>query len=191
MYKQIIHWLSSVMLLMTLAACAQGFSGKPAQPEMAATTLTGVGHLGSMTGIPQYFVDGHWGGNVPGWGGGGGSVCCVQLPAKKPSTPYTVTVQWRTCDISHIKFVDGRAVDPNAECIPSEHEATVPVHYADSELGNTAVHFLPGNKIEVWSSTKFSPNASNYPGPAYSRGPAPDYAPVIDEPSTAKTQGEK
>jgi len=189
MYKQVIRWLSALMLLMTLAACAQGFGSKPVEAEMASTTLTGVGHLGSMTGIPQYSVDGHWGGNVPGWGGGGGSVCCVQLPAKKPSTPYMVTVQWRTCDVSHIKFVDGKRVNPKDRCIPSEHEATVPVHYAEEKLGYLNVHFLPSNKVEVWSVNRLAPNAPDYPGPPYSRGPAPDYAPVIDTLSVTRQGG--
>src|SRR5450830_717554 len=192
LHHYLLRSLLPVLLALVVGACSQApLRSDPPPVSMMSTTLTGVGHLGRMTGIPQYFVNGYWGGNVPGGGGGGGSVCCVQLPAKIPSVPYMVTVQWRTCDVSHIKFVDGKRVNPKDRCIPSEHEATVPVHYADSELGNTAVHFLPGNKIEVWSSTRFSPNASNYPGPAYSRGPAPDYAPVVDEPSTAKTQGDK
>jgi len=186
------HCLFNAMLLMTLAACAQGGNGKLEAPDMVATTLTGVGHIGKMVGIPHFYVDGQWGGNVPGWGGGGSSVCCIKLPAQKPSMPYLVKVQWRSCDISHIKFVGGKAVDPDAQCVPSEHEATVPVHYfLPGGRGGSGlkIHFLPGNKVQAWY-TEHYPESSGYPGPAYSRGPAPDYAPVPDESSTEATQGD-
>jgi len=181
------HCLFNAMLLMTLAACAQGGNGKLEAPDMVATTLTGVGHIGKMVGIPHFYVDGQWGGNVPGWGGGGSSVCCIKLPAQKPSMPYLVKVQWRSCDISHIKFVGGKAVDPDAQCVPSEHEATVPVHFdvPTGKSSGTYVHFLPGNTVEVWVTRQY-PESSHYPGPAYSDGPAPDYAHIPEKPSTAQ-----
>ena len=189
-YRAVSRRLFMTIVLMSLAAYAQGGSSQLEAPDMVATTLTGVGHIGKMVGIPHFYVDGQWGGNVPGWGGGGSSVCCIKLPAQKPSMPYLVKVQWRSCDISHIKFVGGKAVDPDAQCVPSEHEATVPVHYTSESLDYVQVHFLPGNKVEVWSSN-IAAWGSRYPGPAYSRGPAPDYAPVPDELSTEATQGEK
>eukprot|EP01042_Synura_sphagnicola_P030679 gene30679-39526_t len=182
-YRAVSRRLFMTIVLMSLAAYAQGASDKLEAPDMVATTLTGVGHLGGSVGISEFYVNGRWGGSASGWGGGGGSVCCIQLPAQKPVVPYLVTVKWTSCDVHHIKFINGRSVDPDARCIKTKHEATVPVHYTSESLDYVQVHFLPGNKVEVWSSN-IAAWGSRYPGPAYSRGPAPDYAPVPDESST-------
>src|SRR5450830_428903 len=189
-YRAVSRRLFMTIVLMSLAAYAQGGSDKLEVPDMVATTLTGVGHLGGSGGISEIYVNG-WGGvSASGWGGGGCSFCCIQLPAQKPVAPYLVTVKWETCDVHHIKYVNGKRVDPDARCITAQHEATVPVHYTSESLDYVQVHFLPGNKVEVWSSN-IAAWGSRYPGPAYSRGPAPDYAPVPDELSTEATQGEK
>ena len=135
MYRQCISCLLSMGLSLTLEVSAQSRSDKLEAPDMVATTLTGVGHLGGSVGISEFYVNGRWGGSASGWGGGGGSVCCIQLPSQKPVVPYLVTVKWETCDTHHIKFVNGRSVDPNPRCITAQHEATVPVHY-----------FLPGGR---------------------------------------------
>jgi hypothetical protein len=146
---------------------------------MVGVSIAGVGHLGSMFGIPEFYVNGQWGGNAPGWGGGG--VCCVLLPSKVVE-PMIVKVTWQTCDATGIKFVNDRAVDPNARCKLAEHEASVPIHFA-VEPGDSSglnVHFLPGNRIEVWMARGY-PEGSLYPGPKYPSGPAPAYAPLPDE----------
>jgi hypothetical protein len=91
-----------------------------------------------------------------------------------------VTVKWETCDISHIKYVNNKKVNPEDRCKSSWHEQTVPVNFAEKELQYLYVHFLPGHRVEVWSS--FPGAASTlYKGPAYPRGPAPDYAPLPNE----------
>ena len=192
MYRQCISCLLSMGLSLTLEVSAQSRSDKLEAPDMVATTLTGVGHLGGSVGISEFYVNGRWGGSASGWGGGGGSVCCIQLPSQKPVVPYLVTVKWETCDVHHIEYVNGKRVDPDAQCVPSEHEATVPVHYfLPGGRGGSGlkIHFLPGNKVQAWY-TEHYPESSGYPGPAYSRGPAPDYAPVPDESSTEATQGD-
>jgi len=191
-YRAVSRRLFMTIVLMSLAAYAQGGSDKLEAPDMVATTLTGVGHLGGSVGISEFYVNGRWGGSASGWGGGGGSVCCIQLPAQKPVAPYLVTVKWETCDVHHIKYVNGKRVDPDARCITAQHEATVPVHYfLPGGRGGSGlkIHFLPGNKVQAWY-TEHYPESSGYPGPAYSRGPAPDYAPVLDESSTEATQGD-
>ena len=104
------------------------------------------------------------------------------LPKATVDQPSMVTVKWKTCDISHIKFVNNRAVDPDSRCTKEWHEATVPVHFADQQLGNLNVHFLPENKIEVWSVLSYAPYSPHYPGPAYPRSdPGPDYASPSDD----------
>jgi len=194
MRTSIVRWLLSALLLVTLAACStQRPEGDAAPVAMMPTSLSGVGHLGAHVGIPQFSVNGYWGGNVGGWGGGGGGVSGgFSLPAQKPSTPYMVTVKWETCDTRHNKYVNDQRVDPNARCIRTPHEAIVPVHFdvSTGKSGGTYVHFLPGNKVEVWV-TEMGPNASDYPGPAYPRGPAPDYAPSQEPAAVPTTPGAK
>jgi hypothetical protein len=175
---------SSLAVLCTatlMTACAAGFNDLVPQKDMVGVSIASIGHLGSMVGIPDFYVNGHWGGNNSGWGGGGGSVCCILLPVKAVE-PMMVNVTWQTCDISGIKFVNDRIVDPTQQCKEEEHEASVPIHFA-VEPGDSSglnVHFLPGNRIEVWMARGY-PEGSLYPGPKYPSGPAPAYAPLPDE----------
>ncbi|MEC5159138.1 MULTISPECIES: DUF3304 domain-containing protein [unclassified Janthinobacterium] len=170
-----LRWFCCGVGLLVLAACAGPGGGSRAPAEMMGVSIVSVGHIGGMVGIPDFYVNGSWGGNSTGWGGGGKTTCCVSLP--KIPQPTLVTVKWKTCDISHIKFVNDRAVDPNLKCKSEWHEASVPVHFtvpAGKSFGLN-IHFLPGNKVEAWLSNKGLGEA-DYPGPKYSSGPAPDYA---------------
>ena len=194
--KNFVHYFLRrclpLLLALSLSACSQArLRGDPPPVAMVGTTLTGIGHLGANVGIPRYFVNGYWGGNVGGWGGGGSFVSSgFKLPAQMPKEPYMVTVTWITCDVGHIEYVNNMRVNPDARCIKAEHEAVVPVHYSLPEgRGDSGlkIHFLPGNKVEVWY-TVMGPSASDYPGPAFPRGPAPDYAPV-PETSSATVNG--
>lgn len=175
---------SSLAVLCTatlMTACASGVNDLVPQKDTVGVSIAGVGHLGSMYGIPTFSVNGQWGGNAPGWGGGGGGMCCVRLPAKTVE-PVIVKVKWQTCDISGIKFVNHRAVDPNAQCKEEEYETSVPIHFAvePGKGSGLKVHFLPDHKVEVWYTREF-PEGSQYPGPKYPSGPAPAYAPLPDE----------
>ena len=194
MQNSLIRWLLSALFLISLAACSTGVSkADSTAPVLYGAALVGVGHLGSNVGISQYYVNGKWGSTVLGWRAYGGSMCCVAIPMRPPATPFMVTVKWETCDTSHIKYVNHKRVDPDAECTTAWHEATVPVHYGRPSARETYtdlnVHFLPYNKIEVWADGRDILD-SDYPGPAYPRGPAParigpDYAPLPSESSSA------
>ncbi len=168
-------WVCCALSLGMLAACASRGAGSSSPPGTIDVNISGVGHLGRMVGIPQFSVNGHWGGNVGGWGGGGSGVCCVNLPVNSQTT--IVLVKWESCDISHIEFINGHAVDPDAQCKSSWHEASAAVHFAvpAGDGSGLKIHFLPGNRIEAWY-TKMGPASTVYPGPQYPRGPAPDYA---------------
>ena len=161
--------------LLALSGCASGGENGMAPAGSIATTVSGVGHLGRMVGIPEFYVNGQWGGNNGGWGGGGGGVCCVSMPYSAGQTTM-VTVKWETLDI-------GKGED-------RQHEATVPVHFdvPPGKGSGIKVHFLPGDRVEVWY-TFMGASGSTYPGPKYPRGPAPDYAPLSDEtPTPAKVK---
>ncbi len=168
-------WICCALSLGMLAACAGTGAGSSSQQETIGVSISGVGHLGRMVGIPQFYVNGKWGGNNGGWGGGGGGVCCVSLPITSQAT--MVAVKWQSCDISHIEFKDGLAVDPKARCTLAWHEVSVPVHFSvpAGDGGGLKIHFLPGNRIEAWY-TRMGPYSTEYPGPKYPSGPAPDYA---------------
>ena len=81
-------WLRVLALVVVplLVACAS-----TAGEGTVGTSLSGVGHYGGMTGIPNFYVNGQWGGNAPGWGGGGKSLCCVSLP-RHPDKPVMVSL---------------------------------------------------------------------------------------------------
>jgi hypothetical protein len=125
-----------------------------------------------MIGVSAYYVEDRFIGSVSGRGGGATS-CCVLVP-DHPQAPFMIRVKWVTCDISHIKFVNNRKVDPAQKCKKEEHEATIPVNFAVDPGHSSGIylHFLPGDKVEAWVSWP-GPLSTEYPGPAYPRGNAP------------------
>ncbi|HUD34131.1 MAG TPA: DUF3304 domain-containing protein [Variovorax sp.] len=181
LFRRTVRWLTSLSVVLMLSACAMHANDLVPDQDKVGVSIGAVGHYGSMIGIPTFTVDGQWGGNNTGWGGGGAGVCCVLLP-RTVTKPVIVTVKWETCDVSHIKFVNDRIVDRNEECTLQEHEATVPIHFAvqPGKSSGLYVHFLPGLKVEVWVSWP-GPSSTQYPGPKYPFGPPPRYAPLPDE----------
>ncbi|WP_219211132.1 DUF3304 domain-containing protein [Variovorax boronicumulans] len=173
--------LALLVMSVVTAACTSVESDFSPRADLIGVPVSAVGHYGKMIGIPQFSINGYGGGNSTGWGGGGKSSCCVLLP-RNPAKPVMVTVRWRTCDIGHIKFANGRIVNPNDECKAEAHEATVPIHFAvaPGDSSGLFVHFLPGHKVELWMAPGY-PWGSAYPGPPYPQDPGPAYAPLPDE----------
>ncbi|MEM4988942.1 DUF3304 domain-containing protein [Collimonas sp. H4R21] len=162
-----LRWLFLTFLAVLLGGCvARGVSGLAPEGQ-TVTSLSSVTHYGKGIGVSEFYVNGKWGGvQYNGWGGGGSTVCCLGLP-EKPSLPLMVTVKWKTY---RTNFKEERW-----------HEATVPVHFSENEVGYLYIHFFPGHRVEVWSSAKYGPGNPKYQGPAYPSGPAPDYVPLPDE----------
>jgi hypothetical protein len=170
--------ICAVIMAYSLMGCARVQSNVEPEEAMLGARIGAVGHYGANIGIPELYVNGYWGGNNVGWGGGGAGVCCVPLP-RKVTKPVFVTVNWETCDTSAIKYLNGRRVDPDAECKSEFHETVVPVHFeVDPGKGGYAlfIHFLPGGKVEAWY-TKAGPLNPDYPGPKFPLGPAPPSVP--------------
>jgi len=130
-------------------------------------SISSVVHYGKGIGIAEFYVNGRRSGSqYNGWGSSGNS-CCLNLP-DKPSMPLMVTVRWKTY---RTNFKEERW-----------HEAKVPVNFA-VPMGKSygmVVHFLPGHRVEIWFADEGA-GSPDYPGPAYPRGPAPDYVPLPDE----------
>jgi hypothetical protein len=161
------RWLLPTFLAILLSGCAGAGSNRLVAEGKTATSLSSVAHYGKGIGISEFYVNGTWGGNQHGWGGGGSTVCCVTLPSTT-SSPTLVTVKWRTyrTGVSEERW----------------HDAMVPVHFA-VPIGKSygmVVHFLPGHRVEIWFADE-GIGSPDYPGPAYPRGPAPDYLPLADE----------
>jgi hypothetical protein len=186
--SQTLCRLLAMLALSTLASGCAYVDDLVPDKSMVGTSVSAVGHYGSKIGIPEFYLDGIPGGNNSGWGGGGKKSCCHLLP-RYPTKPVMVKVKWTTCDIGHIKYVNNRRVNPDDRCKLEEHEATVPIHFEvePGKGGGLVAHFLPGHKVELWYS-KVEPGGSEYPGPAYPFGPAPPYAPVLDEKSDPSNQ---
>ena len=172
--RQLVERLLLAALTALLTACSA------VEPEMVMVPLSPVGHYGKKIGVPDFWVNGRSGGNSPGWGGGGLGMGSVPLP-RYPKEPYYVTVKWESCDIGHIVFVNGRNNNPEDRCISETHEQRVPVHFVVPPGSSYAlvIHFLPGHQVQAWV-TQLYPEAKDYSGPAFPRGPAPDYAPLPD-----------
>jgi len=169
--------LVSVAIALTAAGCKRQSDGLAPEGK-DALNVSAVGHLGSNVGISGYYINGNYFGNVSGWGGGGSFSCCV-LVTSKNTKPIVIHVRWTSCDTSHIKFENDIAVDPHARCKLEEHEADVPVHFADESGATLYIHFLPEDRVEAWVSS-LNPIHVDYAGPPYPRGPAPLYKPKVD-----------
>lgn len=156
-----------LLLTLQLSACTGTGSDSLVGEGQVPVSIAAVSYYGKGIGISDFYVNGKWGGvQYDGWAGGAPSVCCVNLP-RDVKKPLQVTVKWKTY---RTNFKEERW-----------HEAKVPVHFSENEPGNLYVYFLPGHKVEVWSSEKYGPGNPNYHGPAYPSGPAPDYVPLHDE----------
>lgn len=172
LYRQIIEWLVSLSAVLLLSACAMHANDLVPDHDKVGVTVSAVGHYGSMIGIPEYSIDGFHAGNNSGWGGGGSTSCCVLLP-RAVTKPVFATVKWET----YRSNVDEER----------KHEATVPIHFAvQPGKGGCGLfaHFLPGHRVELWYASP-CPESAQYPGPQFPFGPAPSYAPLSDEKSSA------
>jgi hypothetical protein len=165
----LLRWLLPTFLAVVISGCASAGSNRLMAEGKIATSISSVSHYGKGIGIGNFYVNGSWGGvQYNGWGGGGKTVCCISLP-HTINAPIMVTVKWETYR--------------TAVTEERWHEATVPLHISEAKPGtgyDMVVHFLPGHKVEVWIADE-GIGSPNYPGPAYPRGPAPDYVPLPDE----------
>ncbi|MEM4990471.1 DUF3304 domain-containing protein [Collimonas sp. H4R21] len=164
----LLRWLLPALLALLLSACAGAGSNRLIAEGKIGVTVSAVSHYGKGIGIGDFYINGQWGGVLyDGWGGGGSTVCCVSLP-HTTSTPTMVIVKWKTYR--------------TAVTEERWHEATVPVHFAvpPGDGYGLVVHFLPGHRVEIWYAGEGT-GSPDYPGPAYPRGPAPDYVPLPDE----------
>jgi hypothetical protein len=146
------RWLALLsVLLLVLQACSRATdSSSLTSPNSAsAATQAGDDTMGlklnalNFTDVPigDFYVNGTWGGAIPGRRGSWGHtiICCVALP-NKWHPGLTVTVQWQDDNLYK--------KDPNA--MASREVPVEPYEYFSD--GFLWVLFFPNDKIKVYAS---------------------------------------
>lgn len=168
----LFRFLLPLLFILQVSACASADSDSLVPEGQIAVPVSAVTHYGKGIGVSEFYVNGRMSGHeYDGWGSSGDS-CCMSMSDTQPQ-PLMVTVKWKTYRTT---FKEERW-----------HEATVPVHFVvpPGKSYGMVVHFLPGHRVEVWFADQ-GVGSPTYPGPAYPRGPAPDYVPLADEAATPK-----
>jgi hypothetical protein len=150
---------------------------KKAEPVTVAIT----GYNFTAEGIQEYFVNAMYGSNLPPYGGGGATSCCVNLPAKW--TPrLNVEVHWT---IGHYtepwEKRKHMTVAEETRCCWTERtfSKTVPIEsYEADKMGSLQVFFLPDDQIKVWvypagPQNPGHPSRMGYPEPPASAASSP------------------
>ena len=144
--RSLYRWFgASVMLAaaLGLAAC---------EASVAKPMIVGItGYNFTAEGVQEYYVNGMRGSNLPPYGGGGSTSCCVSLPAKW--TPgLTVKVSWTIGDYT-LPWAELEPMTPEQRSACCWRQRTlskvVPVErYEIAAL--VQVFFLPQDEIKVW-----------------------------------------
>ena len=143
------RWLAALAMLaagLGLSACELSAS-KPLTVGITGYTFT-------SEGVQEYYVNGVRGSNLPPYGGGGSTSCCVSLPAKW--TPeLTVKVDWITghwtVPMAQIMAMD---ISEAIKCCLARRTLSrvVPVERYAEDGGRLQVFFLANDEIQVWVS---------------------------------------
>ncbi|MGF6350562.1 DUF3304 domain-containing protein [Variovorax sp. W2I14] len=142
------RWLAALAMLaagLGLSACELSAS-KP-------LTVGVTGYTFTSEGVQEYYVNGVRGSNLPPYGGGGSTSCCVSLPAKW--TPeLTVKVDWITghwtVPMAQIMAMD---ISEAIKCCLARRTLSKVVPVERYEVGGIVqVFFLPQDDIKVWVS---------------------------------------
>jgi hypothetical protein len=150
--------LSILIFSLWLAGC-NSISLRGNNDDYIGVSITGVHHIGPDFNISDFYVDGYSGSNVGRGGGGGRYVCCAMLPSKwRPD--LSVEVRWSVANWS--KEITEETKRGNYKSLTFEkYKARVPVEkYISAE--NIYVHFFPGGKVRVVSSSS-SPRSNLHP----------------------------
>ena len=161
------RWLVALFIVVAgvgLAAC---------DPNAAKPVTVGItGYTFTSEGIQEYYVNGMRGSNLPPYGGGGSTSCCVSLPAKW-SPDLTVKVEWITghwtAPMDQIQAMD---ISEAIKCCLARRTLTkvVPVERYE-EGGLVQVFFLPNDEIKVWVYDPGPQNPSHRSDMGYPKKP--------------------
>ena len=167
----IARWLTvccALALSLALAGC------EPPAPRVAKEMSVGItGYNFTAEGVQAYYVNDIRGSNLPPYGGGGGTSCCVSLPGQW--TPgLTVKVDWTMGDwkVPYAQIAHLSTKEQMTCCwIERTLSKTVPVERY-GEGGDVQVFFLPNDEIKVWVSNLGLGHERHPSGMAYPKNPA-------------------
>ena len=147
-----------------LAACS------PTAAKPVAVGITGYNF--TAEGVQEYYVNGMRGSNLPPYGGGGSTSCCVSLPAKW--TPeLTVKVSWTVGDWKvPYSQIAKLSTSEQIACCWIERTLSKAVPVERYEVGGIVqVFFLPHDEIKVWVSQYDLGHEKHISGMAYPKKP--------------------
>jgi len=141
--------------LVVLAISTVGLSLAACNPTAAKPITVGItGYNFTAEGVQEYYVNGMRGSNLPPYGGGGSTSCCVSLPAKW--TPeLTVKVSWTMGDYTlPWSKLEPMTPEQRSACCWRQRSLrkVVPVERYGEEGGRLQVFFLANDEIRVWVS---------------------------------------
>ncbi|MCR8957846.1 DUF3304 domain-containing protein [Variovorax sp. S2] len=173
-------WRCLALLFLVSALLLAGC--KPEAPKKEEPVTVGItGYVFTDEGIQEYFVNDMYGSNLPPFGGGGKTSCCVNLPAKW-SPDLRVKVDWITghwtVPLDKIQAMD---ITEAMKCCLARRalSKTVSIEpYETDKMGSLQVFFLPDDQIKVWVSKydlghERHPSGMSYPEPPASAASSP------------------
>ena len=164
----------ALLLIGALSACKPAAQAPPGPPPPMNVGITGYNFTNE--GVQEYYVDGSRGSNLPAYGGGGKTSCCVSLPDRW--TPEVkVNVDWVmghwTTPYETRKHL---SISEQIACCSTERvlSKTVPVERYDEKGGGVQVFFLPNDEVQVWVSDYGLGHDKHPLGMSYPRNPNPE-----------------
>lgn len=161
----------ALTLLALTSACEPVEPAEPASSYSAGIT----GYNFTSEGVQEFYINGQGGSNLPPFGGGGKTSCCVNVPK-----------QWRPGLVAKIDWTMGRWTTPyesrkhlspaaQVACCSAERKLskTVSIERYGVEGGELQVFFLPNDEIEVWVSNYDLGHEKHPSGMAYPKNPNP------------------
>jgi hypothetical protein len=172
--KAVFAMLMALLLVGALSACKPAAQAPPGPPPPMNVGITGYNFTNE--GVQEYYVDGSRGSNLPAYGGGGKTSCCVSLPDRW--TPEVkVKVDWTMGDWSvPYATIEHLSTSAQMECcwIERSLSKTVPVERYGEKGGRLQVFFLPDDEIQVWIYDAGPQNPEHPSGRGYPRNPNPE-----------------
>jgi len=170
------RWLRHAMALSLLPLASACQPAEPEEQSKPASYAAGIaGYNFTSEGVQEFYVNGQWGSNLPMYGGGGGTTCCVNVPK-----------HWRPGLVAKIDWTMGDWTRPWSEIklmTPEERRAccwrrrtlskTVPIEHYDPEGGRLQVFFLPNDEIKIWVSNYMLGHERHPSGMADPKNPDP------------------
>jgi len=142
----------------------------PVPAEKVGVGITGYNFM--WEGVEEYYVNGGYGSNLPPYGGGGATSCCVSIP-RQWTPDLRVTVDWTVghytkpyAERKHLSVTE----DIKQNWVQRTLSKTVPIERYDRP-GDVQVFFLPNDEIKVYSSGLDLGHPGHPSGMTYPRDP--------------------